>query len=148
MIVCAIKDLVRYVSLNQNFDKVIKFIEGNSIENLPLGRTDIDGDNIFISTQEFEGKNRDDAKLETHKKYIDIQTPYSYTETLGWRDLNNTAKVAKPYNETDDIAFFDDEATSYITVKPGECVIFFPEDAHAPGIGEGLLKKAVIKVKI
>ena len=47
-----------------------------------------------------------------------------------------------------DIAFFDDEATSYITLRPSECVVFFPEDAHAPGIAQGVLRKAVIKVKI
>ncbi|MBR2474949.1 MAG: YhcH/YjgK/YiaL family protein [Bacteroidaceae bacterium] len=148
MIVCAIKDLERYVSLNKNFAKVVEFLKNNDIESLPLGRNDVDGDEVFISMQEFEGKTRDVAKLETHIKYIDIQMPFSTTESLGWRSVDNLTAPSQPYSETDDIAFFDDEATSYITLNPGECVVFFPEDAHAPGIAQGVLRKAVIKVKI
>lgn len=30
----------------------------------------------------------------------------------------------------------------------GQFVIFLPEDVHAPGIGDGEIKKLVIKVKI
>lgn len=148
MIVCSIKDLDKYVALNKNFAKVVEYLRSNDISALPNGRTDIDGDNVFVSSQEFEGKTREVAKLETHIKYIDIQMPFSTIEELGWRSTNNLEAPSKPYNDADDIAFFDDAATSYITLQPGECVIFFPEDAHAPGIASGTLRKAVIKVKI
>lgn len=148
MIVCAIKDLEKFSGLNKNFAIVIEFLKNNNIEELPIGKTDVDGDNVFISTQEFEGKSKEVAKLETHVKYIDIQIPFSTTENIGWKNIYNLKLPIQPYNENDDIAFFDDEATSYITLQPGECVIFFPEDAHAPGIANGKLRKAVIKVKI
>lgn len=148
MIVCAIKDLEKFLGLNKNFTTVIEFLKNNNIEELPIGKTDVDGDNVFISTQEFEGKTKEVAKLETHVKYIDIQMPFSTTENIGWKNIYNLNLPTQPYNENDDIAFFDDEATSYIALQPGECVIFFPEDAHAPGIANGKLRKAVIKVKI
>ncbi|MBQ7818330.1 MAG: YhcH/YjgK/YiaL family protein [Bacteroidales bacterium] len=148
MIVCAIKDLEKFSGLNKNFTTVIEFLKNNNIEELPIGKTDVDGDNVFISTQEFEGKTKEVAKLETHVKYIDIQMPFSTTENIGWKNIYNLNLPTQPYNENDDIAFFDDEATSYIALQPGECVIFFPEDAHAPGIANGKLRKAVIKVKI
>ncbi|MBP3353511.1 MAG: YhcH/YjgK/YiaL family protein [Bacteroidales bacterium] len=148
MIVCAIKDLEKFLGLNKNFTTVIEFLKNNNIEELPIGKTDVDGDNVFISTQEFEGKSKEVAKLETHVKYIDIQMPFSTTENIGWKNIYNLNLPTQPYNENDDIAFFDDEATSYIALQPGECVIFFPEDAHAPGIANGKLRKAVIKVKI
>ena len=148
MIVCAIKDLEKFLGLNKNFATVIEFLKNNNIKELPIGKTDVDGDNVFISTQEFEGKTKEIAKLETHIKYIDIQMPFSTTENIGWKNIYNLNMPTQPYNENDDIAFFDDEATSYIALQPGECVIFFPEDAHAPGIANGKLRKAVIKVKI
>lgn len=148
MIVCAIKDLEKFLGLNKNFATVIEFLKNNNIEELPIGKTDVDGDNVFISTQEFEGKTKEVAKLETHVKYIDIQIPFSTTENIGWKNIYNLNLPTQPYNENDDIAFFDDETTSYIALQPGECVIFFPEDAHAPGIANGKLRKAVIKVKI
>ena len=148
MIVCAIKDLEKFLGLNKNFATVIEFLKNNNIKELPIGKTDVDGDNVFISTQEFEGKAKEIAKLETHIKYIDIQMPFSTTENIGWYNIYNLNMPTQPYNENDDIAFFDDEATSYIALQPGECVVFFPEDAHAPGIANGKLRKAVIKVKI
>lgn len=148
MIVCAIKDLEKFLGLNKNFATVIEFLKNNNIKELPIGKTDVDGDNVFISTQEFEGKTKEIAKLETHIKYIDIQMPFSTTENIGWKNIYNLNMPTQPYNENDDIAFFDDEATSYIALQPGECVVFFPEDAHAPGIANGKLRKAVIKVKI
>lgn len=148
MIVCSVKDLEKYVSINQKFAKVTEYLKINDIEALPLGKTTIDGDDIFVSMQEFEGKTKEAAKLETHIKYIDIQLPFSTVETLGWKSLDSLTSPSQAYNENDDIAFFNDESTSYITLCPGECVVFFPEDAHAPGIATGTLRKAVIKVKI
>lgn len=148
MIVCTVKDLEKYIALNKNFAKVIEYLKNNDIATLPLGRTDVCGDEVFISLQEFEGKTKEAAKLETHVKYIDIQMPFSTVENIGWRSLDNLSSPSQPYNENDDIAFFDSPSTLYVTLSPGECVIFFPEDAHAPGIADGKLRKAVIKVKI
>lgn len=148
MIVCSVKDLEKYASLNSKIAKVSEYLNANDIEALPLGKTVIDGDDIFVSMQEFEGKTKEVAKLETHIKYIDIQLPFSTVETLGWKNLESLTSPLQAYNENDDIAFFNDESTSYITLQPGECVVFFPEDAHAPGIATGTLRKAVIKVKI
>lgn len=148
MIVCTVKDLEKYIALNKNFTTVVEYLKNNDIATLPLGRTDVCGDEVFISSQEFEGKTKEAAKLETHVKYIDIQMPFSTVENIGWRSLDNLTSPSQPYNENDDIAFFDEPSTSYVTLSPGECVIFFPEDAHAPGIAEGKLRKAVIKVKI
>ena len=148
MIVCSVKDLEKYIALNKNFTTVVEYLKSNDIATLPLGRTDVCGDEVFISSQEFEGKTKEAAKLETHVKYIDIQMPFSTVENIGWRSLDNLSSPSQPYNENDDIAFFDSPSTSYVTLSPGECVIFFPEDAHAPGIADGKLRKAVIKVKI
>ena len=36
----------------------------------------------------------------------------------------------------------------YVTVRPGEFLIVYPEDAHAPIIGRGKLRKLIAKVKL
>jgi YhcH/YjgK/YiaL family protein len=36
----------------------------------------------------------------------------------------------------------------FFQLTDGQFAIFFPEDVHAPMIGEGEIKKVVIKVKI
>ena len=45
------------------------------------------------------------------------------------------------------ITFYRDPVEMVFTLSPGEFVIFFPEDAHAPCIGEGVIRKMVAKVR-
>ena len=39
-------------------------------------------------------------------------------------------------------------SNTFFQLTDGQFAIFFPEDVHAPMIGEGTIKKLVIKVKI
>ena len=51
-------------------------------------------------------------------------------------------------NTEKDVMFYDDEPSTYFTLDEGEIGIFFPQDAHAPLVGDGRVKKAVVKVKV
>jgi YhcH/YjgK/YiaL family protein len=46
------------------------------------------------------------------------------------------------------VRFFHDNPDTYFELTDGQFVIFYPEDVHAPMIGEAEIKKLVIKVKI
>ena len=59
-------------------------------------------------------------------------------------------KVITPYNEQNDITFFEGEK-SFTLVEEGMFAIFFPADVHMPGIKvqeSGYVKKIIIKVKV
>ena len=56
--------------------------------------------------------------------------------------------VSEPNNEEKDIAFFVDRPTAYTKIYPGQFAIYFPEDGHAPGIGEGNIRKVIVKVQV
>ncbi|MDE2118816.1 MAG: YhcH/YjgK/YiaL family protein, partial [Betaproteobacteria bacterium] len=47
-----------------------------------------------------------------------------------------------------DIRFFHDAPASWIAVPPGTFCIFFPEDAHAPLVATGNIRKAIFKVAV
>jgi len=108
----------------------------------------LDGDHLFISLVELDGKKPEAAKMEAHKKYIDIQIVLSGQETMGWTAIENCKNEINPYNAENDIVFYTDKPTTYVTVNPGEFAIFFPEDGHAPAISDGRIKKAIVKVLI
>ena len=55
-------------------------------------------------------------------------------------------EVSIPYNEEKDITFYVDKPTAYTKIYPGQFVIYFPEDGHAPGIGQGVIRKGIVKV--
>ena len=46
------------------------------------------------------------------------------------------------------ITFHVDRPTAYTKIYPGQFAVYFPEDGHAPGIGEGSIRKIIVKVQV
>jgi len=134
--------------LHPLFKKAFDFIKATDFSKLQDGRHDIEGDKLYISLVSITGKKDTDAALETHNKYIDIQLPLSGVETIGWKAGDKLQEESIPYNETKDISFFSDRPTTFTKIYPGEFAIYFPEDGHAPGIGEGAVRKVIVKVLV
>ena len=62
--------------------------------------------------------------------------------------LDDVSEEIKPYDPEGDCALYADRPTSWLHLVPGQVAVFFPEDAHAPVIGEGKIRKMIAKVKI
>lgn len=135
-----------YRILHPSFERSFDFLSTLSVQNFKPGVFEIDGKNIFIILSERNGIKKEDARLETHRKYIDIQYLIESNETMGWKDYHQCKNVLSPYDDSKDIEFYHDAPSSFFKLIPGELVIFFPNDAHAPMIGGGLIKKAVVKI--
>jgi len=148
MILDSLKNAPVYLHLNSLFNQAFDFIEKNDPTNMEPGKYVLDGDFLTITIAEINGKKQDSAKLEAHNKYIDIQIVLRGQETMGWAALERCPNEMAPYNPEKDITFYLDKPTTYLTVNPGEFVVFFPEDAHAPAIGNGPIKKAIVKVLV
>ena len=148
MIIGSLKNTERIEVLNPHFKKVFDYIKSHDLTNAPVGKIEIDGDNAWINVSEVQGKEPQDAKLESHNAYIDIQLPLIGKETFGWQAreaLENEQQEG--YNAVKDITFYADQPSLYFTLSAGDFGIFFPEDGHAPCIGSGTIKKVVVKVK-
>ena len=93
-------------------------------------------------------KRKPDAKLEVHNEYIDIQVLISgREESFGWSERRNLRKPLAEFDAGNDIQLFDDEPQTYYTVRPGQFTVLFPEDGHAPMVGEGHIRKIIVKVR-
>ena len=44
--------------------------------------------------------------------------------------------------------FFDDEPASWIATPAGAFCLFFPDDAHAPLVSAGFIRKVVVKIAV
>lgn len=145
MVIDTLDNLGKYVSLNPLFEDVLNFIQTNDLNNLEPGKHQIKGADLFVNIQNAKGKTKDVALLETHKKMIDIQIPLSAAETFGYTPLCDLPEAE--YNAEKDITKYEGLADTYVTCKPGEFAIFFPQDGHAPCITEEPeIKKAIFKV--
>jgi YhcH/YjgK/YiaL family protein len=67
---------------------------------------------------------------------------------MGWKPRQDCKSEREPYNAEKDVLFYTDKPDMFFQLTDGQFAIFFPEDVHAPMIGEGEIKKLVIKVKI
>jgi YhcH/YjgK/YiaL family protein len=148
MIVDTIEESIHYEALHPRFKQAFDYVKQHDLSKAQVGKIVLDDDNLFISVAEMEGKEALAARTETHKQYIDIQMPISGTETIGWITADDCKHVVQSYDANKDIAFFEDQPTTYISLKPGQFAIFFPQDGHAPGITTGSLKKIIVKVRI
>lgn len=148
MIIDSITNLDKYLSLHPAFAEAIEYIRAVNFTNPSLKKTEIDGLNLFANVSESELRSKDVAKLEVHNQYIDIQFPVSKEETFGWSPRELLKDEDGAFDPSKDIQYYKDTVSTYFTIKPGNFVIFFPQDGHAPCIGEDNIVKGVVKVKI
>ena len=146
MVLDSLDNLEKYVSLNPLFTDVVEYIRNNDLAKHEPGKVFIKGNDLFVNYSIAKGKNKEDAKLESHDQMIDIQIPISCAETMGYTPRKDLPEV--PYNADNDISFYEGLAQQYITVEPGSFAIFFPQDGHAPCISqESEIQKIIFKVK-
>ena len=119
-------------------------------EKAPVGKHE--GENgVYAMVQEYDSyvKTPDEVRFEAHREYIDLQILVSGKETVVVA-YEPDCKVDTPY--TPDYALYTPDVfpVQNITLTDNTFAVFFPLDAHAPGLAfEGKSEKiAKIVVKI
>lgn len=140
----------KYASLNPLFAKAFAYIASVDLASLEVGKFDIDGDNLKGIVAEKKGMTAAEstAKFECHNAHIDIQVCINGKETIGWKPRGNCVYPRGEYNVEKDVLFYEDAPDMFFGITDNQFAIFYPEDVHAPMIGDEVIKKLVIKVKI
>lgn len=147
MIIDTIENLGKYVALNLLFADVIEFLKNNDLRTMEEGKYPIKDKNLFLSVQVAKQRTKESAFIETHIEMVDIQIPISCAETYGYSPLCDLPEFEYDA-EMDMTKYGDTKPQTYVTIKPGQFVIFFPQDGHAPCIiDEQEIKKVIFKVK-
>jgi YhcH/YjgK/YiaL family protein len=151
MIVDTIANDIFASSLTGPLAKAVEIAFNEDFSQIEDGEYQVDGDDLFYIVQRYKTKSRSEGRLETHRKYIDLQFMVSGSETIGYAPLNQM-EADMDYDEQRDLIFFKDSpAMSSIVMKPGMYAVFYPEDGHAPGMVDGQSQdicKVVFKIKV
>lgn len=138
----------RLASLHPLFPRLFEYVRTHDLLHAPLGRIELDGDQLFINNAESACVAADEQVLEVHRDYIDVHFLLEGEETIGWKDLADVTNLVKPYDPAADCALYDERPAGYVTLRPGQLLIAWPEDPHAPLIGVGKVRKAIAKARV
>jgi biofilm protein TabA len=148
MILSTLDKSQQYANCYPGLARGFEFLRQPGLANHPDGKLEIDGDRLFAIFAHEEGRGRDGAYLEFHRRYIDIQFVIEGSEVIGWQPLATCQQVKQVYDQDRDLGFFSERPTNWLEVSPGSFAIFFPHDAHAPLASSGPVHKVVIKVAV
>ncbi len=152
MIFDSLTNCENYYGVHKNFKEAFDFIRKAVKENLPVGKYELSGDELFASVQKYDTKKDSECRAESHRKYIDIQYIIEGVEVMDVFGIKK-AESSEPYSEEKDVEFFKDcEAATKCIVESGEYGIFMPHDVHKPGMAlnnnPAPVKKIVVKVGV
>lgn len=148
MILSSLSQSSRYASLHPLFQSAFDYIRDTDLFALVPGRYNIVGDDLIAIVELVSGKTKERARLEAHRRYIDIQLVLEGDEQMGWKPLADCLNPVGEHSDERDIRFFHDAPASYVPVPPDHFCIFFPEDAHAPLVGGGQIRKVIFKIAV
>jgi YhcH/YjgK/YiaL family protein len=138
----------RYLVLHPLFARAFEFLRSTDLDALEPSIHTIDGEQLFAIVEACSGRSRAEAKLECHRRYIDIQLVLEGVDEMGWKPLAECRAPATDYDAARDIRFFDDAPSSWIATPAGSFCLFFPDDAHAPLVSSGMIRKVVVKIAV
>lgn len=137
--------------LSARMRKAYAFLRETDLARLPLGRFDIDGEDVFANVQEYTTVPAADKQMEAHRRYYDVQFVVAGEELLQYAPLDGLTLV-DTFDEVSDFGLYESPSTCSDTVlHAGDLAILAPEDAHKPGCALGgkssQVRKIVVKVR-
>lgn len=133
-----------------NLKKAIEYLIDNysSIKSQDLGKYEV-CEEFFYMVQEYTSK--DSTPWESHKKYIDIQLIMSGEEKMDVTHKDYLKQIIE-YNAEKDWIEYEGDVQISMKMSEGDLAVFFPEDAHQPGLktekGNSTVRKCLFKVLV
>ena len=147
-----VKDLLslsdRYAALGPRFVRAFEFAKTANVADMADGTYPIGGDDVRALVQRYTTKRAGEARWEAHRKHIDLQYVLMGEEHVGVAPLGRMQ--ADPFDDEKDIMWLDGQG-DWVTLRPGEFVLLWPEDVHMPAMAIDTpmpVLKVVIKIAL
>ena len=148
MIIDDLQNSSRYNCLNALFAEAFDFIKSADFLHAEPGKHVLVEDELIVMVNDATLKPADQSRMEVHNEYIDIHVPLSSAEHFVWKRRSLLTDPTESFNKENDAQHFSDAPETEIDVPAGSFVIFYPEDAHVGCMGEGTLRKIIVKVRV
>lgn len=136
--------------INKRVDVAVNYIQKLDKSSLKAGKVVVN-DSFYYTVQEYDTKPVDECRLESHRKYIDIQWIVGGEEMIAVSDTASLVSEME-YNEESDITFWKPRIDMMkVVLNKGAYIVFYPHHAHMGCINTNAkhhVKKIVGKVKL
>ncbi len=146
MILDRLDNATHYRDCHSGIRQAFAYLAATDFSQMPDGRIDLDGDTVFALVQRYTTKPKAEGVWEAHRKYIDVQYIANGAEIIGRTHLSQL-NLTQPYSDEKDVLLFEG-AGDFFSLGTGDFAIFFPEDAHMPGLCAGENPAPVLKVVV
>jgi biofilm protein TabA len=120
---------------------------------LPIAVTERVGlsDGVFALEEAYLSKSDHEVRWEAHRHYLDLQVVVAGYEVMEVADVGMLS-VEEDLSPARDLQYYAGPArASVLRVGEGSAAVFFPVDAHRPGLAAGdpqLVRKVVVKIPL
>jgi YhcH/YjgK/YiaL family protein len=147
MIIDSVANAEAYTPLGGRIAAGLEYLRRTDLVSLEAGRYGIDGEAVYAVVQDYTTCPAAGKPWEAHRAYIDIQYVAAGAEMLGWAPVEKMTQN-QAYDPAKDVAFFEGTG-DFLRAGPGTFLVFFPRDAHMPGVqidAPAPVRKVVVKV--
>lgn len=140
--------LSRYRGIHEALDTAIDWLETHNLQELPDGRTTVDGERVFINVMEADLRPAQGAEFEYHRRYADLQIDLIGSEFWEW---SVCSEPTEPFNAQTDIGFVCTDAQASGILGDARFALFLPGELHKPSCIHGdctHVRKAVVKIEM
>ena len=150
MIFDRIENIDSYKGISEGMDKAFAFLKAVAID-MEVGAILELGDGLTARCLAYETKSVHDGIAEAHKRYIDVMLMREGYEQIGYMPVNELTNFTQDYDPETDASLAKEERMTMLPFDQGSFAVFFPQDAHMPGIecdGPRPVTRIVIKVPV
>lgn len=131
--------------------QAIEYIKNNITDDTPLGKHDIDGNNVFVLISNDSTDELQNRRAEYHERYLDIQIVLKGEEGMVFSNLP-AGTPTDNWLADKDIAFLPSgEQEKQMIMQEGDFIVFYPGEVHKPLCAVGKpanVRKAVVKMLV
>jgi len=130
---------------NEALAFALRWLASPETAGLAPGTYELRGRDLYAIVAEYETRPPGACRLETHRRYIDVQYVARGRELMGYAPVA-ALEPDGPYDEARDVRFHRGHA-DFVLLRQGMFAVMLPGDAHMPGVAvagdQGRVKKIV-----
>jgi YhcH/YjgK/YiaL family protein len=144
MIYDRLENAGRYRGIAPVLDELISYLEEHDVQQLPEGRTELDGERLLINVMKCTYRTLEEAEYEVHRDYADVQVSFTGDESLAVAQSS-----PEPERDRETLLYGKGEAPQVVfPLMRGWFLLLWPGEGHAPGIGCGQGRKMCAKLRM